>query len=71
MAPKNPRRKVMCRLPRGDHELAERYYVHESSIRTGYGDLLSLLWWKDEKMLIALDEFEERQDSRRSDAGWR
>jgi Zn-dependent peptidase ImmA (M78 family) len=54
-----------------DHELAERYDVHESSIRTGYGDVLSLLWWKDEKMLIALDEFEERQDSRRSDAGWR
>jgi Zn-dependent peptidase ImmA (M78 family) len=54
-----------------DHELAERYYIHESSIRTSHGDVLSLLWWKDEKMLIALDEFEERQDSRRSDAGWR
>jgi IrrE N-terminal-like domain len=50
-----------------DHELAERYYVHEHSIRTGYGDVLSLLWWKDEKMLIALDEYEERQGARRSD----
>ncbi len=50
-----------------DHELAERYYVHQSSIRTGYGDVLSLLWWKDEKMLIALDDHEERQASRRSD----
>lgn len=50
-----------------DHELAERYYVHESSIRTSYGDVLSLLWWKEEEMLIALDEFDERQASRRSD----
>jgi len=49
-----------------DHELAERHYIHEHSIRTSYGDVLSLLWWKDEKMLIALDEYEEQQASRRS-----
>ena len=50
-----------------DHELAEHYYVHEHSIRTTFGDVLSLIWWKDERMLIALDESEERQAARRSD----
>jgi Zn-dependent peptidase ImmA (M78 family) len=50
-----------------DLELAERFYIHESSIRTGYGDVLSMLWWKDEEMLIALDDDDERQASRRSD----
>jgi hypothetical protein len=54
-----------------DHEIAERYYVHEHSMRTSYGDVLSMLWWKDERMLIALDEFEERQACRRSDERWR
>jgi hypothetical protein len=50
-----------------DLELAERYYIHEHSIRTSFGDVLSMLWWKDERMLIALDEDEERQAARRSD----
>ena len=50
-----------------EHEVAEKYYVHEHSMRTSYGDVLALVWWKDERMLIALDEFEERQASRRSD----
>lgn len=40
---------------------------NEHSMRTSYGDVLALVWWKDERMLIALDEFEERQASRRSD----
>jgi hypothetical protein len=50
-----------------DLDVAEGYFVHEHSIRTGYGDVLSLLWWKDERMLIALDEYDERQASRRTD----
>jgi Zn-dependent peptidase ImmA (M78 family) len=54
-----------------EHDLAERYFVHEHSIRTSYGDVLSLLWWKDEKMVIALDEYEERQAARRSDDRWK
>ena len=54
-----------------DHELTERYYVHEHSMRTGYGDVLSMVWWKDERMLIAIDEHEDRQAARRSDERWR
>ena len=26
-----------------------------------YGDVLSRVWWKDERMLIAIDEHEEQQ----------
>jgi hypothetical protein len=51
-----------------EHEIAERYFIHEHSIRTPYGDVLSLVWWKDEKMLIELDDYEERQSARRSDS---
>ncbi len=54
-----------------EHELAENFLVHEHSIRTSYGDVLSMLWWKDERMLIAIDEHEERQAARRSDDRWR
>jgi hypothetical protein len=31
--------------------------------------VLSLLWWKDEKQLIDLEEEQEQRDARRSD--WR
>jgi hypothetical protein len=52
-----------------DHPIAAHHNIHEHSMR-GFQDLvLSLLWWRDESMLIELDEYEERQDSRRSD--WR
>lgn len=52
-----------------DHPLAERYQVHEHSIHA-FGDLvLSMLWWQNETMLIKLDEYEERRDTRRTD--WR
>ena len=52
-----------------DHPIAGRYTIHEDSIR-GFQDLvLSLLWWRDESMLIALDEYEESREARRSD--WR
>lgn len=35
-----------------DLDVAEGYSVHEHSIQTGYGDVLSWLWWKDERTLI-------------------
>lgn len=54
-----------------DLDLADRYYIHEHSLRSSYGDVLSMLWWKDERMLIALDEADERQAARRSDDRWR
>ena len=50
-----------------EHQKAEGHYIYEHSLRTTYGDVLSLLWWKDEQMLIDLDEFEETQAIRRSD----
>jgi hypothetical protein len=51
-----------------DHPSADRHYIHEHSFRTRIGGVLSLLWWKSEQMLIDLEEFEERQASRRSDS---
>ena len=48
-----------------DLDVVDRYHVHEHSLRSSYGDVLSMLWWKDERMLIALDEAEEREAARR------
>ena len=31
------------------------------------GNVLSLLWWKDEDMLIKVEEFEDERAARRSD----
>jgi hypothetical protein len=53
-----------------DHPLAERYQVHEHSIRAYNGLVLSLLWWQNETMLVKLDDYEEERDARRSDS-WR
>jgi hypothetical protein len=54
-----------------DHRIAERHYIiQEHSLRTSCGDVLSFLWWKNEQMLIDLDEYEERQADRRSDGRW-
>lgn len=53
-----------------DHRITERHYIQEHSLRTSYGNVLSFLWWKDEQMLIDLDEYEERQAGRRSDGRW-
>jgi hypothetical protein len=50
-----------------DHPTAGRYYIQEHSFRPRTGWVLSLLWWKDERMLIELQEFEEAKASRRSD----
>lgn len=50
-----------------DHDKADRYSIHEHSIRAYDGLILSLLWWRDERMLIKIDEDEERRAYRRSD----
>jgi Zn-dependent peptidase ImmA (M78 family) len=52
-----------------DHDAADGHYIKEHSIRTPNGDVLSLLWWKDERMLIDLEEYIEKRAARRSD--WR
>jgi hypothetical protein len=52
-----------------DHPVASGHQVHEHSIRGYQGLVLSILWWRDEGMLIELDEYEEHQAARRSD--WR
>jgi hypothetical protein len=55
-----------------DHRLAERHYVMEHSVRAYDGLALSLLWWKQERMLIEIDEEDERsQYERSSDRRWR
>jgi Zn-dependent peptidase ImmA (M78 family) len=51
-----------------DHPIADRYQVHEHSIRVYQGLVLSLLWWRNETMLIHLDDYEEERDARRSDS---
>ena len=44
-----------------DHPIADRYYLHEHSLR-GYADhVLTLLWWKCEKMLIDVDELKSEK----------
>jgi hypothetical protein len=40
-----------------DHPQADRYSVREDSLRVGAG-VLTLLWWKDERQLIDLDDDE-------------
>ena len=50
-----------------DHPLAERHQIHEHSVRAYQGLVLSLLWWRNEGMLIELDENEEERDARRAD----
>ncbi len=49
-----------------DHPSAGRHYIQEHSFRPRIGWVLSLLWWKDERTLIELEEFEETKASRRS-----
>jgi hypothetical protein len=47
----------------------KRHSVHEDSKRITDDLVLTLLWWKDERPLIQIDEEEERRAYRRSD--WR
>jgi hypothetical protein len=44
-----------------DHPIAKRFPLHEHSIRAYQGVVLSLLWWRDEHMLMELDDYEERK----------
>jgi hypothetical protein len=53
-----------------DHRLAHGRYIFEHSVRANDGLILTLLWWKQEKMLIDIDEEEERSSTRR-DSDWR
>jgi hypothetical protein len=39
-------------------------------LRTSYGVALTLLWWKNERMLISIEEYEEKRANRRSDRRW-
>jgi Zn-dependent peptidase ImmA (M78 family) len=48
-------------------EGSDAYSIHEESLVVAGGLVLSVLWWKDEKQLIDLDEALERRASRRSD----
>lgn len=50
-----------------EYPIAERYNIQEHSLRTSYGDVLSILWWKDEQMLIDIDDYEERKTYRNWD----
>jgi hypothetical protein len=50
-----------------DHSASEGSSIHEHSIRSYQGLVLSLLW-RDESMLIKLDEYEEERAAWRSDS---
>jgi hypothetical protein len=50
-----------------NHPRADRYWIKEDSLKLTEGSVLSLLWWEDEQQLLDLDEYEERQGTRRSD----
>lgn len=41
-----------------DHQDAHRYCLREDSIKIGSDFVLSLLWWKDERMILDLQEDE-------------
>lgn len=45
-----------------DHASARNYSVMEDSIKVGEGQVLTLLWWKDERPLLALAEQEEERE---------
>ena len=53
-----------------DHPVASGFSIEEHSIRTPYNDVLSLLWWKNEDMLIKIEEYEDERAARRSDDCW-
>lgn len=46
---------------------ASNHWVHEDSLLTSDGSVLSLLWWKDESQLIEIDNALEARGSWRSD----
>jgi hypothetical protein len=50
-----------------DHDAANGHYIREHSIRVYGGAVLSLVWWKNERMLIELSEYEDERAARRAD----
>lgn len=50
-----------------NHRNARNYWIHEDSRLLSNGIVLTLLWWKDEKQLIDIDNDVEERDSWRSD----
>ena len=50
-----------------EREGSQKYYVKESSFKTGPESLTVILWWEDEQQLIDIENEEERYASRRSD----
>jgi IrrE N-terminal-like domain len=50
-----------------DRDRSEKYYLRESSFKTGSDSVTALLWWEDEQQLFDVEEEEERRASRRSD----
>jgi len=49
------------------HRNAAGHWVHEDSISVSDGSVLSLLWWKDERQLIEIDNEIEAKGAWRSD----
>lgn len=49
------------------HRNAQSYWVHEDSIQLSDGSVLSLLWWKDERQLIHIDDEIEARGAWRGD----
>ena len=50
-----------------DRDRADKYYIRETSLRTGSDSIVVLLWWENEQQLIDIAEEEELRASRRSD----
>ena len=53
-----------------EHPVASGFSIEEHSIRTPNDVVLSLLWWKNENMLIKIEEYEDERAARRSDGRW-
>lgn len=49
------------------HRSTAHYLIGEHSIKVSNDTVLTLLWWKDEQMLIDIQEYEERRATRRTD----
>jgi hypothetical protein len=49
-----------------DHPRSREYSLREHSVKIGHGLVMSLLWWKDERQLLALSEEEEHSTDEES-----
>src|SRR5216683_1614306 len=50
-----------------EHRSADKYYIRESTFRTGDTGLMVLLWWQHEQQLIDIADEEELRANRRAD----